>query len=335
MEKRPSTQNKKLIKKKRPIEKKRLNPVSIFEPAIIYSEKISNYPLLCSSTYHRSTVSALGDSIGGIYIIDTNCTKHNFLCTDMDISTSSIFDICWYKSSTIAIASGEIDLITLDLVTTKPSRLKGHGKSIRSIKKHDSSLYTCAGDGKVISWDLRNEKPAIEMFLPKKSRNIITALDIHDQEPHLIFATSTPGTNLNIWDIRYTQRGLYISKESQNSKHITNDLFYKENFLYYLLSDGSLIRTTETGIFINNIAPPTDFDLKTGKIITDLNTDFIMAATGDRLTYINTEFPKEPRIFGISRINGLNSVFKRHFFTYDDFGTIIVYNFTNNGVPLL
>lgn len=312
-----------------------INTAHLFNPAILCSEKISDYPLLCCSTYYKSSISVLGDACGKIYIVDTDPPDGDIHSADLPVNNSSIFDINWYRSSLIVIASGEIDLITMDIAKTKIKRLRGHQKTIRSIKKQDSHLYTCGGDGKIISWDLRTEKPAIELYLNNKSKNIISSLEIHKTENHLIFGTSTPGTTLNTWDIRYTQRGLHISKNCFISKHITNDIFYHENFLYFILSDGSLIRTTETGVLMNILSFSSDFDLKTGKIVLDYNTDMLIAATGQKIIFCDPKHIKYPMVHHLYQSNGIDSVYKKHFFTYDDHGNIILYNYGHNGRNLL
>lgn len=312
-----------------------INTAHFFKPKMLSSEKISDNPLLCCSTYYKSTISTLGDASGMIHIMDTDSSSNHILSADIQVSNSSIFDIHWYKSSLIAIASGEIDLIIMDISKTNTKKLRGHQKTIRSIKKQDSHLYTCGGDGKIISWDLRTEKPAIELLLSRKSRNIISSLEIHRTEGYLIFGTSTPGTTLNTWDIRYTQRGLHISKNSFISKQITNDVFHHENFLYFILSDGSLIRATETGIFMNTLSQPSEFDLKTGKIVFDYNTDMLLAATGQKIIFCDPDHAKFPIAHHLYQSNGIDSVYRKHFFTYDDHGNITMYNYDHNGNNLL
>lgn len=313
-------------------ERPSFNRAKIFRPIENIAKKLSYYPILCCDTYERTSISAFGDNFGKIFFVDTATSDGGIMGTDMGVSNSSIFDLCWYNSSTIAVASGEIDLIYIDIVKSNISRLIGHHKTIRSLKRQNGSLYTCGGDGKVISWDLRTEKPGIEMFLPKKAKNIITAIDIHKTEKHLVFATSTPGCTLNTWDIRYTKRGLHIAKECNISDKIATDIFYLKNFLYFAFSDGSLLRTTETGIFMNFLTQNDSYNLSSGKINFDERNNFILTGIGEKVVVCDPQYPTEPEIFHFGQINGISSVFKEHFITYDDNGDMKIYNFVCSGI---
>lgn len=300
------------------------------KPIEMVAQKLSYSPILCSNTYEETSISAFGDNSGTVFFIDTKPETGNIVGTDYGVSNSSIFDLCWSDARTFAVASGELDLITVDLVTFKKEKLKGHQKTIKCLKRHENRLFSGGGDGKVILWEPRTGKPGVEMFLEKKAKNRISAIDFHKTETNLIFATSTPGCTLNTWDIRYTQRGLHLAKNRNISKNIANDIYHHGKYLFYTLCDGSLLRTTETGDFMDWLAPSDSYDLKTGKIDFDSRASIILVGTSEKIICCDVENPKKREIYNFGRTNGICSVFRQHFITYDDFGDIRLFEFSSD-----
>lgn len=308
-----------------------LNRAKEYKPLLIKSKKLSIYPLLSSSSIEKSPISALGDNSGNIFLVDNDQIQENLFSTEINICDSSIFDLCWYNPQNLAIATGEIQLLIFDIQKSNLKALKGHQKTIRSIKRNKKVLLSGGGDGKVILWDLRLDKPVIEMFLPKKAKNIISAIDAHKNE-NIIFGTSTPGTSLNIWDLRYTKRGLYLPNEQDISNKITNDIFHFENFLYLTLSDGTFLRTTETGIFMNNLSNRDSYNLQTGKIDFDYMKDFVIAGLGEKIVILDINHPGNPNILQIGQNNGICNFNKDGFFVYDDSGEMKIFDFFYGGI---
>lgn len=316
------------------LERLSFNRARKYKPLKVYSKKISVHPILCSSTYKNSTISALGDNNGNLFLVDTD-TKNKMSDTEINVCDSSIFDLCWNYSSSLAIASGETDLLVLNIFKNSFDSYKGHKKTIRCIKKSENRLLTGSGDGRVFCWDLRDKMPVMELNLPKKSQKIISSLEIHSENNHLVFATSTPGTILNTWDIRYTRRGMYISKEENISNAITNYLFYHNNFLYSVFSDGSILRITETGIFMNYLSVNDSYNLTTGRIDFDQCKNFIIFGSGEKIVICDPDFPNEPNILSVGQINGITVVQKKHIMTYNDIGEVKIYEYFYGGINLI
>lgn len=274
----------------------------------------------------------IGDNSGSIFFVDSDIHSGKLMNTQVSVCDSSIFDLCWYDSRSITVASGEIELMVLDIEKLSTVSLKGHHKTIRCLKKSNQTLFSGGGDGKVFSWDLRVGKPVIEMMLPKKAKNIISAVEIHKEENHLVFASSTPGTTLNTWDIRYTKRGLYLAKETNISAAVTTDIFYNDNFLFFAFSDGSVLRTTETGVFMNYLAINDSYNLSSGKIDLDATKNFILAGSGEKVVVCDPDHPMESNIVEVGQINGINTIHRQHFLAYNDLGDVKIFDLFHGGI---
>lgn len=307
-----------------------INRASIYKPLIAFTRRLSNYSFLCCDTFSECIISALGDDAGHLFLMDTDTEERKFLNTEIGVSSSAIFDLCWLNSSLIGIASGDSNLYFFDVFKGQLTQCKGHTKSIRCIRQAINRVYTGGSDGKVFCWDVRSKSPVVELSFSPKSHKVVSALALNGQEEYTVYATATPGTILNTWDLRYTKRGMYVSEQVGIASAITNSVYHRDRYIYLLLSNSGILRLTETGVFMNYIQPGSSYGVSHGKIDYNSHMDLMLAGFANKVAVYDTNYSEITHTYEIELINGLDCTGRNTFLTYDEYGRIAIYELVCN-----
>ncbi|ELQ76588.1 putative WD40/YVTN repeat-like-containing domain, WD40 repeat protein [Trachipleistophora hominis] len=302
-----------------------ISRASIYKPLTVFTKRLTNYSFLCCDTFSECVISALGDDSGHLFLMDTDIDERKFLNTEIGVSSSAIFDVCWLTNSLIGIASGDSNVYLFDVFKGEFTQRRGHTKSVRCVKHAAGRVYTGGSDGKVFCWDVRSKDPVLELNFYPRGHKMVSALELNREEEYTIYGTATPGTILNTWDLRYTKRGMYISEQNSIANAITNSIYHKDRHIYLLLSNSGVLRLTETGTFMNYVQPGSTYGVSHGKIDYSAHLDLVLAGFANKVVVFDAKYTHLACTHDIDPINGLNCIRRNNFLTYDEYGRVTIY----------
>lgn len=190
--------------------------------------KLEHFNITCNDYNYKTGMLCFGTSEGSIIFSNTNLSSDlgNLKFMNKNITDVPIYNVNWLDDSRIGVTFSDSMFVIFDILSDKLLILENKSAAVRYIKRYDNNtFYTCGRDNFANAWDFRLMKIVKKL----EHDNSVTCIEFNN---NFIYTTSTPGTIINFWDIRYTKKGKYFATKNIVSLSYCRDLKFYKNNLY-------------------------------------------------------------------------------------------------------
>lgn len=188
---------------------------------------LDQYSINCAKQNPMTRLLALGSSEGILKVAKFDNEETNVY--SKLVYPQEISSVDWLTNGIICMALNTQEVALYDLIKDRLDFRQLHNDDIRNIRVFSNNeIIFWSRNGMTTLVDLRAKGRQIEL----KSKNNVTCANMNTSNRNIIYTTTTPGTCLNIWDMRYTKRGKVVSISKQISNRHTCDLEMFDGSLY-------------------------------------------------------------------------------------------------------
>ncbi|KAF9762667.1 hypothetical protein NGRA_1847 [Nosema granulosis] len=209
---------------------------------------LTHESLSCAKQDLNTKLLALGTTEGCLKI--AKIQNNNTVLANKFVQNLQINSVDWLANGLVCMSLDLHGLALYDPMKNKLAFRQLYDENIRHMRAVSNNEILCwYRDGMAILVDLRSKTKQLEF----KSKDSVTCANINTQNRNIIYTTSIPGTQLNIWDMRYTKRGKYISMSKQISNTHTCDLEMIDGLLFATDNQSNVFRISAGGNFKSKI----------------------------------------------------------------------------------
>lgn len=231
------------------------------------------------------------------------------------ISNYSIHNVTYLSNTLIACSSDDSTLYILDIIKNKITSLYKHLKSIRFVKSSGTLFYTCSRDKNVFEWDLRT----LDVAKRLEHSGSVTCLDTNKCNENIFYTSSTPGTNIYTWDLRYTKLGKYYFINRFINNNYSNNLIFYDYNLYCRTKNSALFKISQTATLFEELC---DFNFNgfCSSIIYNELYDCLFISNKNEIMYFKEDLKKYYAVLPLNMkdLRGLCCITDNTLIVYND-----------------
>ncbi|WUR04856.1 WD40 repeat domain-containing protein [Vairimorpha necatrix] len=252
------------------------------------------YHITCNDYNNITNMLCYGTNEGSLIF---SCTRlihdsNEIKFTNRNITDVPIYNVNWLDDTRIGVSFADSMFVIFDVQSDKIISYEDDSGTVRYIKKYnDKIFYTCGRNKCASAWDIRT----MDRIKTLEHENTVTCVEFHTTNKNLIYTTSTPGTIVHYWDLRYTKNGKNYATKKTISNSFCRELFFYKNNLYSKNIISSLHKISQTAKY-KNILFKYNSPSYCGSISYNERYDCLLTSVGDDVYCINNKECKKNRI---------------------------------------